>query len=417
MEELMYYVWQQRLYNRLPVSPTQDLEIIDPGLRNFDVGPDFFNAKLKLGGTVWAGNVEMHVRASDWFRHHHEKDPAYNNVILHVVMHDDGHVSRQDGQDLMQVTLPIPEAMAYKFRQLTTVGENNFSSITCSERLQQVPRIIIEDWKTALARERMAGKSQRVEDLVVKAHESWNEAFYVILSRSFGTGVNSDAFERLARSLPYSYLLKHLDNPMQVLALLFGQAGFLDTVYPGEPQAYQTWRSEYAFLRAKFSLKPLPISAWKFGGVRPAASPPHRLATLAALLYSRHNLFDEVREAKDLAQMMQVLTAPLQTPDAPESELTAYMGKSTLYSLIINAVVPMLLAYARWTADEAVEGRAMNLLESIPAEKNRYVEFCRYAGLTADNAHDSQALLQLYRNYCERHLCLRCRIGYWLMRH
>jgi hypothetical protein len=416
MEELMYYIWQQRLYTTLPVTPFQDLEIIDPGLQNHDSGPDFFNAKLKIDGTLWAGNIALHERSTDWYRHGHEQDPAYNNVILHVVLENDGPVSLPSGQELMQVTLPLPEPLVEKYRQLTTSGSTT-SGLTCADRLQRVPRLILSDWKTALAFERMGEKTRHIEDLVHSSHESWSEAFYVILSRALGTGTNSDAFERTTRSFPYKYLLRHIDHPIQVTALLFGQAGFFEQEHPDENPTLQRLRREYAFLRNKFTLTPLPLSMWKFGGVRPAASPLNRMAILAALMYSRHNLFDEICEAEDLTQMMQVLTSPLHATPPLEINHSVPLGKATLHSLIINAVVPILLAYAQKRKNEALEERALSILESIPAEKNRYVEACRSAGLTAENACDSQALLQLYRNYCERHLCLRCRIGHWLMRH
>ncbi len=419
MEDLMYYVWQQRIFTKLSVAEGQEVEILDPGLRNFESGPDFFNAKLRVGGTLWVGNVEMHVRATDWYRHHHDRDQAYHSVLLHVVMQDDGKVTRPDGQQVLQATLPMPETLVYKYRQLTTAGANCFSAVTCGERLHNVPRLIVTDWKVALAYDRMNEKAGRVRDIVEKNHQSWQDAFFVLLCRAFGTGVNGDAFERLARSLPYKYLLRHIDHPRQVAALLLGQAGFLTAVNPAGDARHEALRSEYDFLRSKFSLTPLPVTVWKLGGVRPQAAPQTRLVALAALLCAHPYLFSDILEAKTLDGVLELLRVP-PTPSADKSASATSalaLGRTTLHSLVINAVVPLLLAYAKWCNNEEVEQRAMALLEAIPAEKNRYVDFCRCAGFTAANAYDTQALLQLYHKYCEPHRCIRCRIGYWLMRH
>jgi hypothetical protein len=416
MEDLLYYVWQQRIFTKLPFALGRDLEILDPGTRNFGSGPDFFNAKLKMGDTTWAGNVEMHVRATDWYRHHHDTDPAYNSVILHVVMRDDSRVQRPDGQLLMQVTLPVPDLLVYKYRKLTATGDQRFSSLTCAARIPQLPSVLITDWKLSLITERMALKTQRVRDLITRDGSSWQEAFYVVLCRAFGTGVNSDACERLARSLPYAYLLKHIDNPLQVEALILGQAGFLQEPLPADEAMFHHLQQEYDFLRSKFQLKPLPAGTWKMGGVRPQAAPPIRLATFAALLASRRDLFSQIFEARSLSRLIELLRVPApKTADLFEQPFS--MGTSTIHSLIINAIVPMLLAYGQWSSDKELQQRAMLFLESIPAEQNRYVSFCTSAGLAAANALDSQAWLHLYRNYCERRQCLRCRFGHWMMRH
>ena len=228
----MYYVWQQRIFSTLSLPSNLPIEVIHPGIRNHDAGPDFFNAKVKVGETVWAGNIEMHVRASDWVRHHHTFDAAYNSVILHVVLVDDTEITLPDGRTLLQVVMHIPEAIAERYRQLTSSPTSVASAISCREHLQEVPRVIWTDWLTSLATQRMMNKVQRVRDLLDDQSRSWQEACYVMLARSLGTGLNSDAFERMARSLPYAFIQKHVDQPLQVEALLFGQAGFLESSRP-----------------------------------------------------------------------------------------------------------------------------------------------------------------------------------------
>jgi hypothetical protein len=414
MEDLLYYIWQQRIFTRLPYTPDQQLEILDPGMRNYDAGPDFFNAKLKMGDTIWAGNVEMHVRATDWYRHGHATDPAYDSVILHGVMHDDGCVTRPDGQPLMQVTLPVPDPLLQKYRQIVSGGSRN--TLPCAAGLRTAPRLIVSDWMTALATERMTQKTDRVRHLIAQGRDSWPEACYIILARAFGTGVNGDAFERLARSIPYNVLLRHQAQPIQIQALLMGQAGFLAADPDSADPRHVQLREEYIHLAHMYHLTPLPVSIWKLGGVRPQAMPTVRIRALAALLSARPNLFSEIRQAPSVDRLMELLIVP--KPTTPPSDAPAQApGRNTLHSLIINAVVPLLVAYGKWTSDEALLQRALSFLEALPAEKNRYVGFCTCAGLTARNAFDSQALIQLYRNYCERRSCLRCRLGHWMMKH
>ena len=231
----MYFVWQQRLFLNIETLDHQPLDILHPGLRNYDAGPDFFNAKVKEDGIVWAGNVEMHVKASDWYRHHHQDDPSYDSVILHVVMDPDVEVKLRNGKTIKTVVMHIPNDLMERYRQLCSgraapllPGQvPTYSSISCSCRLEQVPRVVLHDWITALCTQRMIEKLQRVRDLVEGQLKAWPEAFYVVLTRSFGTGVNSDNMERLARSLPYNCLLHHKDNLLQIQALLLGQAGLL----------------------------------------------------------------------------------------------------------------------------------------------------------------------------------------------
>lgn len=412
----MYFVWQQRLMTHIATLDGQPLDVVHPGLRNLDAGPDFFNAKIRENGVTWAGNIEMHCKASDWFRHHHDTDPAYDSVILHVVLEADVKIHTRNGQELRTVVMTIPDNVMSRYRTLMS-GQTSpllpgqipsYSSISCTGQLANVPQLVIHDWITALCTQRMIEKMQRITGMVQVQMKAWAEAFYVILTRSLGTGVNSDAMERLARSLPYNCLLHHKDNLVQLKALLLGQAGLLQiqdaASKPADDQAeWRLMQREYAFLRQKFSLTPLPSSVWKTGRVRPPAQPEERLKALALLLFTHEDLQSEVLEAKDLTQMEKVLK-------------TSGLGRQTVRSLIINAVVPMLLSYATWSGDEKRNEQALGLLEELPPEENRYIAQWREAGLEIRSAMDSQALLHLMLNYCQLHKCLRCRIGCHLLR-
>lgn len=417
MEELMCFIWQQRIFTSFAVAPNIVLEVIDPGIRNCGYGPDFYNAKLRVGEKEWTGDVDMHVRASDWYCFSHDKDTTFNKMILLVVLRNDERVLRQDGHRMMQLVLPVSDQILEKSRQLLLIKEKSDAILSCSNRLPSVPRKVISDWINTLATERMREKVRRIEGLINQDPESWKEAFYVILCRAFGTGKNSNAFERLGRSLPYRYILRHIDNPIQVNALLFGQAGFLEDELPEVEGIYKEMRREYNYLRTEYNLTPMPSRMWKFDGVHNAAMPPNRLASLAALLYSRKDLFEQVCKAEDLTTLSKVLRAPLYTKEEDVMVFPFDLGEGTTNSLIINAVVPILVAYGKATGNRVLQDRAHNFLITLAPETNSFIFKCQRVGLSADNAYYSQALLQLSRNYCHQRMCLRCQIGQWLMMH
>lgn len=434
MEELMYFVWQQRLFNSIVTLDGQPLEVIHPGLRNHEVGPDFFNAKVRYDGVTWAGNVEMHVKASDWYRHHHQDNRAYDSVILHVVLQADAQIHLHDGTELKTVVMHIPNDVMRRYYALcvpagTSAIDPLFpesvpvdavspasatkplipgnpspftpdSLLYCRPRVTEVPAIVLHDWINALAIQRMLGKMQRVQQVVQTDMKSWEEAFYTILLRSLGSGTNSDAMERLARSLPYSCLLHHRDNLFQLRAMLLGQAGLIDFTTPEGRQLEQ----EYNFLRNKFSLTPIDPTAWRMSRLRPQATPQCRLDAFAALIWTHPNLLSETLEAKSLDELQRIFSVK-------------GIGKQTVQIVLINAVVPTLLSYHRWQGDDERAEQALALLEQLPAESNRFITQWIEAGIPARSALDTQALLHLSQNYCQPHKCLHCRLGCWLIKH
>lgn len=395
----MYYVWQQRLFSSIVMLNETPIEIIHPGQRNRDAGPAFFNAKVKFDNMVWAGNIEMNVKASDWYKHNSQNNPAYNNVILHVVLAADTEVGRPSSGDAIKtVVMHIPDDVMQRYQHLMSSKPYPFSIIRCGNRIAQIPPYILTDWKSSLAVKRMLTKARFIQNLVETQKDSWQEAFYVILCRSLGTSINSDASESLARSLPYSFLQKHLDQPLQVEALLLGQAGLID-------KDSARLQQEYDFLRAKFQLTPLDGSCWNRSSLRPFAAPERRLHALMLLLCSHGNLFSEILEAPDLAALQKIFTIP------------NYIGQQTANSLIINAIIPIMIAYGEWKDDEDLCNRAIEMLELLPPESNRYINYWEQTGMPLRNAFDSQALLHLYREYCEPRKCMNCRLGCWLIYH
>lgn len=419
MERLLHYVWKYKLYSPVSLTTTDNipLSVIDPGIENTDAGPDFFNAKIKMNDTVWAGSVEMHERASDWLLHHHDTDKTYDSVILHVVGINDAAISRTNGEPVPLLVLPVPQPVRANIEWLLLRD----ASVPCRIQIRDVDTLHLTSWLDALLSERLERKTQDIFRLLSLYRDDWNEVFYILLTRSFGFGVNSDAFEWLARSLPLRCIQKQRASSSQVEALLFGQAGMLEE--EGECSYYRLLRREYQFLRYKFNLKPLDESLFKSLRIRPSNFPHVKLAQLAAIWHRYDTLFSRIIAAN----------TPGEIKDFFRIEPTEYwknhyhfryasadkdksIGENALNILLINAVVPLLFAYGLRDKLPEYCGRAVRLLESIPPERNQIVSLFTQAGIRVCNAGDSQALIQLKREYCEKKKCLYCRIGFRLLK-
>ncbi|WP_106831963.1 DUF2851 family protein [Parabacteroides pacaensis] len=418
MERLLQYVWKYKLYTQpyFITGSGQMVSIIDPGIANPHAGPDFFNAKIKIDQTVWIGNVELHLRASDWKRHGHHTDRVYDSVILHVVNDPDVVVHRMSGEIIPQITLSIPTSILENYTFLLTQDRG----LPCQERIQEIERLYLVSWMEALVSERMERKTKDILTLLEQYKGDWNEIFYITLTRNFGFGTNSDAFERLAKSLPLRYIQKHKDNPLQIEALLFGQAGMLEEM--NEDSYYLSLQKEYRFLQHKFNLHSLDSSQCKSLRIRPANFPHIKLAQLAALWLQEEFLFSAVLNQKGTEELRNLFRV---TPSLywethyhfryASIKKQKIMGDNALNILLINTVAPILFAYGIHCNLPEYTERALVLLESLPPENNSIITLFRRAGLSAEQAADTQALIQLKREYCEKNKCLYCRIGFKLL--
>ncbi|MCE5330525.1 MAG: DUF2851 family protein [Bacteroidales bacterium] len=414
-ESILHYIWQQKLFtaHSLHTTDGEAVEVIDVGKLNTDAGPDFFNAKVRIGNTLWAGNVEIHTRASEWYKHNHQHDKAYDSVILHVVKYADTPVSRSDGETIPQLELVYPLRIEENYEKLISGRK----WIPCSEKIADIPAIFIQSWKTALLTERLEQKMTAIQQLLNESNQHWEEAFYITLARSFGFGANSQAFEMLAKSLPLTALGKHKNHLFQIEALLFGQAGFLDGELLDE-YGLQL-KKEYDFLKIKFGLQPINVEQWKLLRLRPDNFPQIRIAQFAALVHGSSKLFSHILERPELEYLNGIFkTEPsdywkthyLFGHESPQK--SKKLGKDSINSILINTVVPFLFCYATQKGNQDLKDKSIQLLEQIPAEKNAIVSGWQNTGLKVENAFDSQALLQLKKRYCDEKKCLRCRIGH-----
>ena len=421
MEELLHYTWQHRLFPVAPLATTDGapVEVIDPGLHNRDAGPDFFNAKVKIDGTLWVGNVELHCRASDWRRHGHDADPAYNSVVLHVVGEADCEVRTAEGRRLPQLRLEVPASLRDNYRML--LAESHYPP--CYRVVPRIGRFVVDSWLSALTVERLESKAGRIAGLVRTTVADWEYVCFATLARNFGFGVNGDAFEEWARHVSLQQIGKHRDSLFQVEAYFLGQAGLLADESAAPDDYYLRLREEYLFLARKFSLTPMPAERWRFLRLRPQNFPHVRLSQLARLYHEGRAEFSRLLEADG----PDALRACLATSVTPYWETHYAFGhesprrskalqRASLDLLIINTVVPLFFAYGRWRHDEALCERAFALLEQLGAENNFITRSWRAAGIRVESAADSQALVHLRRNYCDRKDCLRCRFGYEYLR-
>lgn len=424
MEKLFHFVWKHRLFPVKPMKTTdgQDVEVLYTGLHNNDAGPDFFNAQVKIDGQLWVGNVELHLKASDWMKHGHDRDEKYDNVVVHVVTEADTDVWNTKGQRLPQVVVPIPEWLKENYEQL--LREDRYPR--CHRMIPEMPRLTIHAWMAALQTERLERKTEDVMNRVKECNGAWEEAFFLTLARNYGFGVNSDAFEMWARSFDLHMVARHRDDLFQIEAFFIGQAGLLDINAAPEQHReamendlyYQRLKSEYRYLAHRFQLTPIDHKMWKFMRMRPQNFPYIRLSQLAYLYYRTRRLMGQLVDCKDVKELREAMktkvsdywqTHYLFGVESEKNEKN--MSDASLDILLINTVIPLLFAYGRYRRNEALVEKAVDMLEQLKPEDNNIVRLWRECGLDVENAGDSQALIQLKKEYCDKKECLRCRIG------
>ena len=368
------------------------VEILSVGEHNRDAGPDYSHARVLIDDKEWVGNIEIHVSSSDWIKHRHHLDKAYDNVILHVVRTADKPVYNTRGELVPQCELQYPGDTDYLSGLFAAAQQMDsaVARIGCAEQLLHDPALLTDGWRKTLLRKRLECKRASIMRLLEITKGSWEHALYISLARNFGFHTNSLPFEQLAINTPLSYLQKHRNSLFQLTALLMGQAGLIDE---------QTMQKEYDFLRIKFDLTPMDSTIWKHARLRPQNSPELRIRQFAQLLYQSENLLSKILDSDDLNTLHQLFAVDK-------------MGGSSIDILLINTVIPYKYAYALHRNNPLEAEQAMSLMELIAPENNTIIRQWRVLGQAVRNAADTQALLHLYQNYCQHHECINCEVGY-----
>lgn len=421
-EAFLHFVWQYQYFNKagLTTSDNALVNIIHPGVYNTDAGPDFKEAIVRIGDMEWRGHVELHVKSSDWSQHKHHNDKAYNNVILHVVWQNNQDVKREDGTILPVIELQglVQERVIFDYKKLI----NSPDKIPCEKQLNSVSDLTWISTLDKVLMERLSVKAARAKELNVKNGNNWEETAYQLLAKNFGFKINGEPFGILAETLPYKIIKKHADNKLQVEALLFGQAGFLSAEQQDEYQ--QLLLKEYTFLKHKYNLtsRLLPVQ-WKLLRLRPANFPIVRLAQFAQLMNQLPSLFQnliDIESTKDLKQLFQVKMSAYwkhhyQFGKVSGKEIPS-LGDSSIENIAINTIAPLLVAYGQHIDGVSYIDKAIRLLQEIKAEKNRITNYWSALNTGVSSAFDSQALIQLYNEYCSKRRCLSCSVGVSLIR-
>lgn len=426
MEDLVRYVWKHRIFPLAPLQTTdgQLIEVVHPGLENRNDGPDFFNAKVKIAGTLWVGNVEIHGRTSDWILHGHDTNKRYDSVVLHVVGEVDREIVRTDGAPIPQLQLEVPAHVVSNYDELRKIDHYP----PCYRVIPELSTLTIHSYLSSLLYERLDMRAEQIAQRYEAHDKNWDDALFATLARNFGFGTNGEAFEEWARQMPFRAVDKHADNLLQVEALFFGQAGLLEkdsvpTYYQeelAEDEYFQSLRREYTFLSRKFGLRPMDYTLWRLLGMRPANFPHVRLAQLAMLYHKRSISVSKlmgIANRTEFAELLCIGTSEYwdthyvfaSTASVPTKKR---ITDNAITLLLINSVAPFYYSYGRRKDSEQHCEQATALLEQLKAENNYIIRSWKDCGILVKNAADSQALIQLKKNYCDRRDCLRCRIGY-----
>ncbi len=415
-ENFLYYLWKYKLW-QIPLYTVDGVSItvVSSGVSNPDEGPDFLNAKVKIGDTLWAGNVEIHLKSSDWKNHKHHKNDKYRSLILHVVYDNDIELN---------LNFPTMEIKGKFDEKLLNTYEGFMKSKTwvpCQSLLQEVDEFHQVNWLEMLAIERLESKNLIIAQIVENTANHWEESFYITVARSLGLKVNQQAFEMLARSLPMKILAKHKNNKFQIEALLFGQSGLLNQLF--EEKYPRDLQNEYEYLRSKYDLTPLDKKIWHFSKIHPYHFPTLRIAQLADLIFSSSHLLSKVIEKDSILGLKKLFSCQASAFwdlhyhfDSFSENKVKKLGETLLNLMLINAILPFVFHYANMHGNDLLKERMLYFLKALPPEKNMITKKWQAIGLKISDAMQSQASISLKNDYCEKKRCLQCSFGNYLIK-
>jgi hypothetical protein len=412
-EEFLQYIWKYKLFSQKPylADTGEKITILNVGVQNLDAGPDFTDTRIRIGETLWAGNCEVHLSSSDWVKHNHENDRAYDSVILHVVLNNDIEIKTLKGRTIPAITLEFNSKIEKNYEKLL----KSQLWISCAEEIGKIERLYITQWLTKLTIERLENRSDEIINFLDKTKNNWEDAFYRFLARSFGFKVNTLPFEMLSQSVPLKVLAKQKHNLHQVEALLLGQSGLLKD---NRDDYSRNLLREYSFLRKKYSLKPIEAHLWKFLRIRPYNFPTIRIAQFASLIHHSSGLLSKVLEADNIATLENLFKVSastywdnhfnfgLKSAVKPKSLTT-----DSIHLMLVNAVIPFIFVYGKLKNIPSYKDKAISFLEKLSPEQNNIIKGWQRLGIKPLNAFETQAMLQLKNVYCQKKNCLACAIG------
>ena len=415
-EDFLHYLWKLKKFETLNLQTTKGEQVViqNVGTHNYHTGPDFFNAQLIIAGQLWAGNVEIHIKSSDWYVHNHEVDPNYDNVILHVVWEHDTPVFRKDNSEIPTIQLK---------NYVSQVALNNYAKlfnskltwINCENTIANVNPFIVTNWLERLFFERLESKAKAIEAILKASNNNWEAVLFKLLAKNFGLKVNGDAFFSLANSFDFSVVRKQQSNLQSLEALFFGQANMLEDDI--QEAYYIALQKDYAFLKQKFKIDNTSVSPFQFFRLRPPNFPTIRLSQLANVYHIHHNLFSKViasDSVADIYKLFSVSTSPFweshYTFDKVSSARKKHITKSFVDLLLINTIIPLKFCYAKQQG-KSIEEEIVNLMQQLKPEKNGIVDKFASLKVVSESALESQAIIQLKNLYCDKNRCLKCAIG------
>ncbi|MBL7777420.1 MAG: DUF2851 family protein [Chitinophagales bacterium] len=416
-EELLHFVWKFRLYRSTGLATTtgESIEVINPGTHNTHAGADFTDAKIKIGGTLWVGNIEIHPAADDWFAHGHHTDAGYNNTILHVVYSPGKKTAqKQNGTTLPVLVLnnAIPQELLSRYAQLLLQKK----SVPCSALISQADKFTIQQTIERAVIERLQQKVQQIETRLQRYNNDWEQILFIQLARYLGASVNKDPMQWLAEKILVKTMAKHAGSLLQIEAMLFGTAGLLHPPYDDEYA--RTLQKEFMYLKRLHRLDALQGTEWKYLRLRPANFPTLRIAQLAALLQTQNFSFSKILDCTSVAEIENRLQPQVSEYwkthyqfDKPSKQVRSSLGESMKQVIIINAIVPVLFAYGKYKQNDTYCDRALQLLEDCTPEGNSIIKQWNALGISTTNSYQTQGLLQLKNEHCDKFRCLQCGIG------
>jgi len=418
-EALLQYMWKHSFFeNKEYLADTNEkIIILNPGTQNHDSGPDFINAKMRIDGTIWVGNVEIHMKSSDWKAHKHNTNPAYDNVILHIAQNIDAGCFNTINRRIPCISLIPDNKITERYYQLIKEEE----LIRCFKSIKRLDKSLLSFWLSSLVIERLQNKTDTIKNVLKFAKNNWEEAFYIAIVKNLGLKVNALPFEMLAKTVPLKILTKLRNNTFQIEALLFGQAGFLTISCRDE--YFLNLKKEYDYLKRKFQLKGIKMHLWKFLRLRPSNFPTLRIAEFSSLLSGSGNLFSKTLACENPEQIRTLYRSKTSTywdthytfGDESEYKIKS-MGDKTIDSMIINTIIPFMFVYAEVKNNDRYKVKALRFLEQIKPENNKIIKIWNKLDVKCRHAADSQALLQLANFYCEKKRCLECQIGHLVLK-